>query len=66
MADNLNDLTEDHCRYVIGEIGGDWCFCRAPRARKPDGTYQRWMWCDTHRRIVVRTIPQHIAVKVAA
>jgi hypothetical protein len=53
----LDDLTEDHCRYVIGEVGVDWCFCRKPRARKSDGTYERWMWCDEHRRIVVRPTP---------
>jgi hypothetical protein len=66
MVDNLDDLTEDHCRFVIGEPGEEWHYCRKPRARFADGTYMRWMWCAEHRAIVVRTIPQHIAMKVAA
>jgi hypothetical protein len=61
--DQLDGLTEDHCRWVLGEIEtGEWCYCRAPRARKADGTYQRWMWCDEHRRRVVRTVPAYGAL----
>lgn len=63
----LDGLTEDHCRYIIGEVGGDWCYCRQPRARKADGTYARWMWCDEHRRVVVQgAVPFGSKMKRAA
>lgn len=49
----MDGLTDDHCRYVIGEVGVEWCFCRRPRSRRPDGSYAQGMWCDGHRMIVM-------------
>lgn len=53
-SDPLEGLTNDHCRYVIGDTHGEWCYCRAPRARHADGRYKPWKWCDAHRKIVVK------------
>jgi len=52
-VDPLSELTDDHCRFVIGDTDGEWHYCRAPRARHPDGQYKRWKWCDAHRAVVV-------------
>jgi hypothetical protein len=68
-SEEVVGLTEDDCRYIVGDLGGDWHYCRAPRARHADGSYKRWMWCDAHRRVVIvsakpyvgrRPLPAHI------
>jgi hypothetical protein len=55
-SDPLDGLTDDHCRYIIGDpTSSDWHYCRAPRSRHPDGSLVKWMWCDLHRaRVVVK------------
>ncbi len=50
MKDPWDGLKDDMCRAVIGELDGDWHYCRKPRARV-DGVMIRDYWCAAHRRL---------------
>ena len=52
MADE-DPLTNMDCRYIIGELDGDWRYCRKPRAREKSGALARFKWCDVHYAICV-------------
>jgi hypothetical protein len=46
--EKIKALADDQCRYIHGDLDGDWRYCDAPRARNRRGELLRWAWCAAH------------------